>query len=102
MLQYILTDAQQELCRLGGIFGNRCLLQRSFGSCFCQFLAGIHRCHALTNLLSMKHGAFPLLSFTLCAQLADIVGDKALYALMLETTFRNLRIIAVMLQTDLL
>ena len=34
-------------------------------------------------------------------QLADIVGDKALYALLLETTLRNLRIIAVMLQTDL-
>ena len=26
-------------------------------------------------------------------QLADIVGDKALYALLLETTFRNLRIL---------
>ena len=34
-----------------------------------------------------------MLSFTFCAQLADIVGDKALYALLLETTFRNLRIL---------
>ena len=33
------------------------------------------------------------LSFTFCMQLADIVGDKALYALLLETTYRNLRIL---------
>ena len=27
------------------------------------------------------------------AQLADIVGDRVLYALLLETTYRNLRIL---------
>ena len=35
----------------------------------------------------------PFSSSTPCAQLSDIVGDKALYALLLETTFRNLRIL---------
>ena len=83
---------------MGGLSGNRCLLQRSSLS----VLAGIHNCHALTHLLSMRHGILPLPQLPFWVQLADIVGDKALYALLLETTFRSLRTIAVVLQTDLL
>ena len=81
---------------MGGQLGNRCLLRND--------LQVKHQsCHALDRPPLHEALRCLLVSAPPCtAQLADIVGDRALYALLLETTFRNLRIIAVMLQTDLL